>query len=205
MAKMTIATAIDIVSNQQPRGKAERKAYHEATRRLKAAGVDLTSSVAPDQQILIWRHAGHVRKYIAAAKFAEGKDLPKDDARARRLTSALETLRNHGITITRSAELEEILRRMTQARKKADTLSAHRNGGNKRKQDRTKIEQPEPQAEKDPYAEDNEDNANWREAKDGELQYYESRCPGDGEIVIMYPEYAEYIDGYRDTQAGIGC
>ena len=205
MAKMTIAAAVNIVSNQQPRGKAGRKAYHEATQRLKAAGVDLASKVAPEQQILIWQHAGAVRKYIAVAKFAEGKDLPKDDARARKLTSALDVLRNHGITVTRAAELEEILRRMAQARKKADRLSAHRNGGNKRKQDRTKIEQPEPQAEKDPYAEDNEDNANWREAKDGELQYYESRCPGDGEIVMMYPEYAEYIDGYRDTQAGIGC
>ena len=194
----TMAAAIDIISQGS---KADKKAYHKATRRLKAAGVDLTSSVAPDQQILIWRHAGHVRKYIAAAKFAEGKDLPKDDARARRLTSALETLRNHGITITRSAELEEILRRMTQARKKADTLSAHRNRGNRK---HTKAQQPEPRAEEDPYAEDNAYGEEWRKEEESKIQYFNSRCPDDDEIVRMYPGYAEYIDGHRDTQAGIG-
>lgn len=201
MAKMTIAAAIDIVSNQQPRGKAERKAYHKATQRLKAAGVDLASSVAPEQQILIWQHAGAVRKYIAAAKFAEGKDLPKDDARARKLTSALDVLRNHGITVTRAAELEEILRRMAQARKKADTLSAHRNGNRKH----TKTQQPEPRAEEDPYAEDNAYGEEWRKEEESKIQYFDSRYPGDGEIVGMHPEYAEYIDGYRDTQAGVGC
>ena len=200
MAKMTIAAAVNIVSNQQPRGKAGRKAYHEATQRLKAAGVDLASKVAPEQQILIWQHAGAVRKYIAVAEFAEGKDLPKDDARARKLTSALDVLRSHGITVTRAAELEEILRRMAQARKKADRLSAHRNGNRKQK-----TQQPEPQAEEDPYAEDNAYGEEWRKKEESKIQYFNSRCPDDDEIVKMYPEYAEYIDGYRDTQAGIGC